>query len=210
MKKTDKKAVGRPIDDEKTQKVFEAIDKILANEGISKLSIERIANTAEISKATLYRRFRDLKGILNAYVETFTSDALAPLLQDKKVNVKDPIDLEQLLIKLGTNLMKLITQPRVIAFDNAMLSAGVEYSELKQDLFKKGPQNAIRQIGNVLEQAGIVSDLFDSYRLGDILFHIWRSGIYDKARVSGQVVMNRKQLDQHITLGTQFFLTKLI
>lgn len=190
--------------------MFEAIDKILANEGISKLSIERIANTAEISKATLYRRFRDLKGILNAYVETFTSDALTPLLQDKKVNVKDPIDLEQLLIKLGTNLMKLITQPRVIAFDNAMLSAGVEYSELKQDLFKKGPQNAIRQIGNVLEQAEIVSDFFDSYHLGDILFHIWRSGVYDKARVSGQVVMNRKQLDQHITLGTQFFLTKLI
>ncbi|UGA57267.1 TetR/AcrR family transcriptional regulator [Vibrio sp. VB16] len=210
MKKTDKKAVGRPIDDEKTQKVFEAIDNILANEGISKLSIERIANTAKISKATLYRRFRNLKGILNAYVETFTSNALTPLLQDKKVNVKDPIDLEQLLIKLGTNLMKLITQPRVIAFDNAMLSAGVEYSELKQDLFKKGPQNAIRQIGNVLEQAGIVSDFFDSYRLGDILFHIWRSGVYDKARVSGQVVMNSKQLDQHITLGTQFFLTKLI
>lgn len=210
MNKTDKKSVGRPIDYVKTQNVFEAIDRILANEGISKLSIERIAKTAEISKATLYRRFRNLKGILNAYVETFTADALAPLWQDKKVNVKDPQEIEQLLIKLGTKLMQLITQPRVIAFDNAMLSAGVEYLEFKQDLFKKGPQNAVRQIGDVLEQAGIVSAFFDSYRLGDILFHIWRSGVYDKARVSGQLVMSSKQLDQHITLGTQFFLTKLM
>ena len=72
MPEIHKKTAGRPVDHQKTQRVFAALDDILAKEGISGLSIEIIAKNAGISKATLCRRFGDLKGVLGAYVETFT------------------------------------------------------------------------------------------------------------------------------------------
>jgi TetR/AcrR family transcriptional repressor of mexJK operon len=205
-----KKTAGRPVDHQKTQSVFEAIDNILANEGISGLSIERIAKKAEISKATLYRRFGDIQGVLSAYVETFTQNALDKTLHDKSINKSNSLELEQILVGIGIELMKLISHPRVIAFDNAMLSAGPKFITFKEEMYRAGPQKAVSQIGELLESVGVTSLLFDSNSLGDILFHIWRSGFYDKARITGQVLMNDEQLEQHITAGTRFFLSRII
>jgi TetR/AcrR family transcriptional repressor of mexJK operon len=207
MSETHKKTAGRPVDHQKTKKVFAAIDAILANEGIAGLSIERIAKNAGISKATLYRRFGDIKGVLGAYVETFTQSALDQALHSDGVNLRKPSDLEQVLISLGVELMTLISQPRVIAFDNAMLAAGPQFIELKEALYRNGPQQAVSQISELLEQAGITSPLFDTDSLGDILFHIWRSGFYDRARMTGKMEMNSKQLERHIASGTRLFLS---
>lgn len=214
MSATHKKSAGRPVDHQKTQKVFTTIDDILANEGIAGLSIEKIAKKAGISKATLYRRFGDIKGVLGAYVETFTQSALEQGLHRKSnsdsVDLKNPSDLEQVLISMGVELMTLISQPRVIAFDNAMLAAGPQFSELKDALYRNGPQQAATQISDLLKQAGITSPLFDTDSLGDILFHIWRSGFYDRARVTGKREMNSKQLEKHVTSGTRLFLSGIL
>lgn len=205
-----KKSVGRPVDQQKTQKVFAAIDAILANEGIAGLSIEKIAKNAGISKATLYRRFGDFKGVLAAYVETFTQNALAQTLDSNSVDLKIPSELERVLISIGVELMTLISQPRVIAFDNAMLAAGPQFIELKEALYRNGPKQAVSQISQLLEQGGISSPLFDTDTLGDILFHIWRSGFYDRARVTGKREMNSKQLEKHIASGTRLFLSSIV
>ncbi len=209
-----KKSAGRPVDHLKTQKVFAAIDAILANEGISGLSIEKIAKNAGISKATLYRRFGDIKGVLGAYVETFTHNALTLGLHSQSnrntVDLKNPSELEPVLISIGVELMMLISQPRVIAFDNAMLAAGPQFTELKDALYRNGPQQAVSQISELLKQAGITSPLFGTDSLGDVLFHIWRSGFYDRARVTGKREMNSKQLERHIASGTQLFLSGIV
>ncbi|NQZ51394.1 MAG: TetR/AcrR family transcriptional regulator [Moritella sp.] len=205
-----KKTTGRPVDHQKTQRVFDAIDDILANEGISGLSIERIAKNAGISKATLYRRFGDIQGVLGAYVETFTQNAFDQALQSKSVNLKSPLDLEPVLINIGIALMTLISQPRVVAFDNAMLASGPRFIEFKEALYRNGPQKAVSQISELLEQAGISSPLFDITTLGDILFHIWRSGFYDRVRITGQIEMDSQQLESHIASGTRFFLSNIL
>lgn len=217
-----KKSAGRPVDHQKTQKVFAAIDDILATEGIAGLSIEKVAKNAGISKATLYRRFGDIKGVLGAYVETFTQSSLAQGLhsnskgnskgnsKSNSADLKKPSELEQVLISIGIELMTLISHPRVIAFDNAMLAAGPQFIELKEELYRNGPLQAVSQISELLKQAGITSPLFDTDSLGDILFHIWRSGFYDRARVTGKREMNSKQLEKHIASGTRLFLSSIL
>lgn len=204
------KTAGRPIDQQKTQHIFNAIDEILANEGIAVLSIERIAKYAGISKATLYRRFTNLRGVLTAYVETFTDNALDQSANGKHAPAKTLCQLEEILIKTGVELMLLISQPRVIAFDNAILAAGPQFMDLKRDLYKNGPQRAINSINELLMQANMSSPLLARDSLGDVLFHLWRSQCYDIARVEGKMQMSLKQLETHVTVTTQFFLTNLI
>lgn len=202
----EKNPVGRPIDHQKTQQVFDAIDLVLLKDGIGGLAIEKIAKTAGISKATLYRRFGDMEGILEAYVSTFTKDALDQALPADGLSIDDSQEFERMLTALGIQLMQLISQPRVIAFDNAMLSAGPALLSIKEKVYRNGPQQATRKIGEILARAGVKSPLFDSQSLGDLLFHVWRSGFYDELRVTGTMQMNNKELERHVTKRTRFFL----
>ncbi|CAM2950201.1 TetR/AcrR family transcriptional regulator [Moritella viscosa] len=207
MSETLQRSAGRPVDIQKTHKVFDAIDCILASEGISGLSIERIARNAGISKATLYRRFGNIHGILTAYVETFTQQALRLVIPKNKIDLTEPVEIEEILIDFGFDLMSLICHPRIIAFDNAMLAAGKQFADFKTELYRNGPEKAIIQISVILEQAHISSSFFDIKSLADILFHIWRSGIYDQARISGKVDISPEQLKAHVISGTRFFLS---
>jgi AcrR family transcriptional regulator len=208
MTTPDKKKLGRPVDSHKTQKVFDAIDSILANQGLSGLSIEGIAKLAGISKVTLYRRFGNIKGALSAYVEVFTQHAIDNATQS--YGTDDNLGtIEEQLNRLGLALLTLICQPRVIAFDNAIIAAGPELTELKERLYLQGPLKAAETIGSLLEQADIRSPLFNTPELGALLFSIWQSQVYDRARMNGSLEMSPEELARHITKGTRFFLEAL-
>jgi AcrR family transcriptional regulator len=201
-------SAGRPIDLQKTIQVFKAIDTILETEGISGLSIERIAKTSVVSKATLYRRFHSLEGLLTAYVETFIQLTLdSPEIIP--ANALCPNNVESSLTQFGIRLMKLISASRVVTFDNAMIAAGPQFNPLKQVLYRNGPHKAITHIGQYLQSAGIHSPLFDHLQLADMLFHLWRSGFYDQLRFLGHMTLSPEQLEQHIAATTRFFLAGL-
>lgn len=198
---------GRPVDHQKTQQIFAAIDEILTTDGIARLSIERIASTAKISKVTLYRRFTSLEGVIRAYVESFTLNAVKSATTT--IEPQDQGSLTQALNRLGVQLMTLISQPRVIAFDNAIAAAGSQLAGLKDQLFRNGPQRAVAAISDVLRQGEIHSPTFDHVQLADMLFQLWKSGFYDELRFTGNMPLAPNQLEQHVELRTQFFLNLL-
>ncbi|UXI00197.1 TetR/AcrR family transcriptional regulator [Photobacterium sp. TY1-4] len=198
---------GRPVDQQKTQQIFDAIDTILATDGIARLSIERIASIAQVSKVTLYRRFTNLEGIISAYVDSFTQTALKSALAN--IRSDDPTSLEQGLNNLGVQLMTLISQPRVIAFDNAIAAAGAHMTGLKDQLYQHGPQRAVAAICQILEQGKVHSPMFEPAQLADMLFQLWKSDFYDELRFTGNMPLEPTQLEQHVGLRTQFFLNLL-
>lgn len=210
MSGSNKRSVGRPVDHQKTAKVFETIDEILSQDGITHLSIERVAKNAGISKATLYRRFGDLKGLLTAYVGTFTQETIeSGLANTSSKDIRERGELERQLNHLGVELMWLISKPRIVAFDNAILAAGPELNELKQAMYRNGPQMALNSITELLTSAGVRKAGFGASDLADILFHLWRSGFYDKVRFSGEMHLSKKELVLHIESATPFFLSSL-
>ncbi|UTV26689.1 TetR/AcrR family transcriptional regulator [Photobacterium atrarenae] len=198
---------GRPVDHQKTQQIFAAIDEILSTDGIARLSIERIASTAKISKVTLYRRFSSLEGVIRAYVESFTLNAVKSATTT--IEPQDQDSLAQALNRLGIQLMTLISQPRVIAFDNAIAAAGSQLAGLKDQLFRNGPQRAVAAICQILEQGNVHSPTFEPIQLADMLFQLWKSDFYDELRFTGTMPLTPSQLEQHVGLRTQFFLNLL-
>ncbi|QFT39940.1 MULTISPECIES: TetR/AcrR family transcriptional regulator [Vibrio] len=193
---------GRPVDHERTRRMFDAIDTVLVEEGVAGLSIEKVAKIANVSKVTLYRRFGTLESMLRAYVEYYTSQAAHSIQLDATVRL-DVRSLEEQLIVLGIDTLNLIGNPRVIAFDNALLGSGQLFGDLREQLYVQGPKRLHERIAQLLLMAGIESDIED---LADILFHLWRSGIYDAARVKGNMTVTESQLYEHVASRTRFFL----
>ncbi|GAB6260581.1 TetR/AcrR family transcriptional regulator [Photobacterium sp. R1] len=198
---------GRPVDSQKTLQIFSAIDEILAAEGIARLSIERIASTAKVSKVTLYRRFTNLEGVISAYVESFTQTALERSLSE--MQSLGQFSPEQKLVRLGTQVMVLLSQPSVIAFDNAIAAAGPKFQGLKEELFRHGPQRVVSEISAILSQSGVNSLSFTLAQLADMLFQLWKSDFYDELRFTGHMPLSLAQLEQHVLIRTQFFLNAL-
>ncbi|WP_417347256.1 TetR/AcrR family transcriptional regulator [Ferrimonas sp.] len=204
-----KTAKGRPVDGQKTLQVFAAIDSILEEQGIARLSIERIAKTAGISKVTLYRRFDTLQGVIGAYVETFTSEAMA---LDSLEAAPRPSSVEQMeaeLNRLGVRLMELISQPRVMAFDNAIAAGGPQYQALKEQLYSQGPGRAMRHIASLFEHSGVHHPEVGTNDLAEMLFLMWQSGFYPRLKFLGATTLEPSQLSQHVAVRTRIFLSSI-
>lgn len=54
--------------------MFDALDSVLVLEGMSGLSVEKIAKISGVSKTTLYRRYGNLEQMPRAYVKHYTLD----------------------------------------------------------------------------------------------------------------------------------------
>jgi len=198
---------GRPVDKKKTKKIFDSVDEILLSEGVASLSMERIARLAGISKATLYRRFGSLKGVVNQYVESEVQPVFSLISSHESDEGNTNSDFVNRLTNYGTELMSVISRPRIIAFDNAILAGGAEFSSIKTELYQNGPAKVLDLLSELLEREKVSSDFFNSQQLADVLFHLWRSGFYDQCKVTGKCVLNETELRCHVSERTRYFLS---
>ncbi|WP_070965750.1 TetR/AcrR family transcriptional regulator [Vibrio sonorensis] len=191
---------GRPIDNKKTERIFAAINEIFVSQGIAKLSMERIARLAGVSKVTLYNRFGSLEGIIEAYVETLTEQAL--LLE----RTNDPqANIEASLVQLGHQLVHLLSQPEIVAFDNAMAASGDSFASLRKKVYKMGPGKAEMKISELLSEAGLSHSSFSQLELGRMLYHLWISPFYDQLKFTGYMCLSPDELNEHVVKTTHFF-----
>jgi len=101
------------------QKLIEAFDKILVEEGFQKLGINKIAKEAGVSKVLIYRYFNDFDGLFAAYLEKkiFWLDA-------------DNIDLKFLKSLKPEQMKNVATEIFIKQFESFISS--VEQIELKR------------------------------------------------------------------------------
>ncbi len=59
---------GRPRDEEATRAIHEAALRLLADHGYAGITMERVAAEAGVSRATVYRRYRDKADVVTAAV----------------------------------------------------------------------------------------------------------------------------------------------
>lgn len=209
MAENNKLPAGRPVDKGKTRKIFDSVDLILETEGVSSLSMERIAREAGISKATLYRRFGSLKGVVKQYVANEVQPLFSHISYQKSDSGNPDICLEERLIEFGTELMKMISQRKIICFDNAILAAGSDLTEIKTELYQNGPARALQHLSMLLEKEKVSSEFLNIKELADVLFHLWRSGFYDQCKVKGICSLTDSELRAHICKVTRYFVSTI-
>ena len=99
---TKRKGQGRPRDESVDTRVVAATLELLAEEGLSALSVESIATTAGVSKSSVYRRWNSKEEII--------IDAIATVAQ--AVNVSDTGDIRHDLVTAIDGLRGLVSDTR--------------------------------------------------------------------------------------------------
>jgi len=152
---------SEPID-LKRQAILDGATRMFLAHGYRNASMEKIAQAAPVSKATLYNHF-DSKNALFAAV---ISERCASLLQTmNQVTVKSD-GVESNLTKIASAAVELIFSEEALAIYRLVVAESPDFPELGQLFYQSGPQTVLTQLEDYFRQLNTE----DSFNIADPVF----------------------------------------
>jgi TetR/AcrR family transcriptional repressor of mexJK operon len=129
-------APGRPKDKQKHEDMLAAAKSIMLEIGVEGAAIEQIAAHAGVSKATIYRNFKDKQGLFIAVVERETRR-----LAEIGVTTQENDTLRDKLIALSLAFTDLALSPSHLALEAVISQEKSRHPDLSPRFFAAGPKH---------------------------------------------------------------------
>jgi len=110
--------------------------------GYRNVSMEKIAQAAPVSKATLYNHFDSKNALLAAVIAGLCESLLQTMSQ---VTIESD-DVENNLSKIATSAVDLIFSEDALAIYRLVVAESPDFPELGQLFYQSGPQAALTQL----------------------------------------------------------------
>jgi AcrR family transcriptional regulator len=118
------------------QELLEAARDIFIEEGLGRATMDQIARRARVSKATIYRRYRNKEALFEAVVNDEV-ELVAAELSDYELDINDP---RQTLRNAASAIYQASTSDRNIELRRLLIAQGRRYPDLCQ-----GARNRLAQ-----------------------------------------------------------------
>jgi TetR/AcrR family transcriptional regulator, regulator of autoinduction and epiphytic fitness len=143
-------SVGQPsyherVKGEKRRAAVDAAMEVFLEEGYERASLQQIAHRANVSTATLFKRFPTKASLFEAIALDFWSE-------DADIAKNPPVgDPRTGLRRIGMDFAALMRQPRMIAFSRLVISEAQRFPELARMTMESGKMAYIRRIGDYVK-----------------------------------------------------------
>lgn len=150
-----KRSGGRPTRAEaarRDQRVLDVAADLFLSRGFDLASLDTIADTAAISKATLYTRFGDKRQLFVAVLRREIERWLAPLSADVEavMAVGEPGEIETTLLEIGRQMTRRSLEPRAVALGRVISMQAAVFPELAQLAHQEGWLRAVAVVARLL------------------------------------------------------------
>ena len=165
---------------------------VLAERGVSGLSVDTVAERAGISKATIYRHWKSRAGLIHAAISSVQPEVATP----------ETGTLRGDLIALLQLLLDYFDSPMIASIFPSLLDAAVrdpEYAALRQDTLRKGRAEFERAIGRAVKR-GELPKRIDKRLLVDLV----RAPVVYR-RVVAQVPVTRREVEAIVDAVLRMF-----
>src|ERR1700730_15668256 len=173
-------AGGRPPREEAVRRDARLLDvatRLFMERGFDGTSIDAVAETAGVSKPTVYARYRDKRDLFAAVLRATIQRWLAPLSAAAEAAKVNPKGIETTLHDLSRDVLALGSTPEVIMLRRTLAAQAVQFPELAKLAHEEGWLRGVRAVAILLEQfadrgqikvedPAITADLFLSLVLG--------------------------------------------
>ncbi len=132
---------SEPIDP-KRQAILDGATRMFLTYGYRNVSMEKIAQAAPVSKATLYNHFDSKNALLAAVI----SELCESLLQTMTQATIESDDVESNLTQIATSAVDLIYAEDALAIYRLVVAESPDFPELGQLFYQSGPQAALTQL----------------------------------------------------------------
>jgi TetR/AcrR family transcriptional repressor of mexJK operon len=186
--------------DPKRQAILDGATRMFLAHGYRNVSMDKIAQAAPVSKATLYNHFDSKNALLAAVI----SELCESLLQTMTQATIESDDVESNLTQIATSAVDLIYAEDALAIYRLVVAESPDFPELGQLFYQSGPQAALTQLEDYfrrLNESGrfniadpvFAADAFFSMLKGDLhcrclLSKTLRPSNEEKKRLVSQVI----------------------
>ncbi|MFA5018405.1 MAG: TetR/AcrR family transcriptional regulator [Methylobacter sp.] len=186
--------------DPKRQAILDGATRMFLAHGYRNVSMDKIAQAAPVSKATLYNHFDSKNALLAAVI----SELCESLLQTMTQATIESDDVESNLTQIATSAVDLIYAEDALAIYRLVVAESPDFPELGQLFYQSGPQAALTQLEDYFRQLNasgnfniadpiFAADAFFSMLKGDLhcrclLSKTLRPSNEEKKRLVSQVI----------------------
>jgi TetR/AcrR family transcriptional repressor of mexJK operon len=132
--------------DSKKQQIIKAASQMFLTHGYSRVSMDKIAQTAPVSKATLYHYFDSKSALFAAVISQHCTALLTSLNQANT----ESNSIEHHLSQIANSFVELIYSYEALAMYRLVISESQEFPELSELFYRSGPELALIQLEHYL------------------------------------------------------------
>jgi TetR/AcrR family transcriptional regulator, mexJK operon transcriptional repressor len=173
-------AGGRPTREEAVRRDARLLDvatRLFMERGFDCTSIDAVAETAGVSKPTVYARYHDKRDLFTAVLRATIQRWLAPLSAAAEAAKVNPRSVETTLHDLSRQMLAHSSTPEVAMLRRTLAAQAVQFPELAKLAHEEGWLRGVRAVATLLQQfadrdqikiedPAIAADLFLSLVLG--------------------------------------------
>ncbi len=131
---------------EKRRAALDAAMDVFLEQGYERASLQQIASRANVSTATLFKRFPTKASLFEAIVLDFWSE-------DAEIDkIPPPGDPRTGLRRIGMDFATLVRQPRMVAFTRLLISEALRFPELAQMMMESGKMPYIYRVSDYVKK----------------------------------------------------------
>lgn len=190
--------------DTKRQAIMQAATTLFLTHNYRSVSMDKIAQAAPVSKATLYNYFSSKNELLAAVVSELCAALLKTIIQ----TLSTTDNVEQNLQKIAASFVELLYSPAGLAIYRLVISESHEFPELGQLTYNSGAKLILAQLENYLQHlndSGRIS-IPNAHFAADAFFSLLKSDLHCRCLLSVQPPPNEFEKTQLIESATAFYL----
>lgn len=160
--------------------ILDAAQACFLEHGFSNTSMDAVAATASVSKATIYAHFQSKDDLFGAIIQRRCDDQAQGL---GALSVDDSLDARTTLTVLARKLMSMLVQPQVLGIYRVVLAEMPRNPDLARIYFDAGPlrgKERLVDIFDALVRRGLL-DVADTWQVMDQFVGMLRSEVYNRA-----------------------------
>lgn len=143
-------AVAEPVDAKldraKRRQILEGAHKVFLSQGFDAASMGAIAQTAGVSKGTLYVYFKNKEELFGAIVEQERQE------HARHVFMFDPVeDIERVLTRFGTGFMQFLCRDVGLSSLRTVIAIANRMPEMGEKFYRMGPAVGVARLRDFLE-----------------------------------------------------------
>ncbi len=190
--------------DTKRQAIMQAATRLFLTNNYRSVSMDKIAQAAPVSKATLYNYFDSKNALLMAIV----AQLCASLLQTITQTLSTADNVEQTLQKIAAAFVELLYSPDGLAIYRLVIAETHEFPELGQMVYDNGAKLALSQLETYLQQLHESGrfNIPDAHFAADAFFSLLKSDLHCRCLFSVQPPPNALEKTLLIESAAAFFL----
>ncbi|GAB3393138.1 hypothetical protein GCM10027568_21580 [Humibacter soli] len=135
----------------KSSEILAAARELFLRDGFGATSIDAIASTAGVSKATVYSNFADKNALLVALLAAVTAEATV-ILRRTTAGLEGDGDLRARFIAVGTALVNGVLRPEVLSLRRLAIAQASAFPTAVTEYWRNGPASTVELLTAHLER----------------------------------------------------------